>query len=328
LRSARERAGLGSFWLHADGAYGGYLRTLTIPSRIGLGAPVTTARLNGREVELPLKLPEHSACDALERLGECDSITIDPHKLGYIPYPAGAICFKSNLVKPIARQDAPYIEGAPRDVQYERTSQSIGLYVLEGSKPGAAAAGVWLSHSLIPLDNTGHGVLIRETVRNACELHALLEQFPQHVTTPMRAICVCPPGSNIVCYAFMPANNLAPLAQINELNRRLFARFTLEDGQRVYDQRFFVSRTTLAPSRYAAETVAPFLTRLNVTPQAYEHAGGVFLLRSTLMNPWYSPAKKRGRFFLSELVAELFSAAEHEWNEIRSSQPSAAVMTA
>ncbi|MFN5946074.1 MAG: pyridoxal phosphate-dependent decarboxylase family protein [Phycisphaerae bacterium] len=327
LRSARERARLGSFWLHADGAYGGYLRTLTIPSRIGLGAPVTTARLNGREVELPLKLPEHSACNALERLGECDSITIDPHKLGYIPYPAGAICFKSNLVKPIARQDAPYIEGTPRDVQYERTSQSIGLYVLEGSKPGAAAAGVWLSHSLIPLDNTGHGVLIRETVRNACELHALLEQYAEHVATPMRAICVCPPGSNIVCYAFMPANNLATLAQINELNRRLFARFTLEDGQRVYDQRFFVSRTTLAPSRYAAETVAPFLTRLNVTPQAYEHAGGVFLLRSTLMNPWYSPAKKRGRYFLSELVAELFAAAEQEWKAISASQLSEVLMT-
>ncbi len=319
LRSSRESAGLGSFWLHADGAYGGYLRTMTIPKRIGLGEPVTTVRIASRELQLPLKLPEHSACDALERLGECDSITIDPHKLGYIPYPAGAICFKSNLVKPIARQDAPYIEGKPRDVQFERTSQSIGLYVLEGSKPGAAAAGVWLSHSLIPLDNTGHGVLIRETVRNACELHALLEQYPQYTPTSMRALCLCPPGSNIVCYAFTPASNLASLTQINELNQRLFARFTLEDGKRVYDQRFFVSRTTLAPSRYVAQSVAPFLARLNVTAQAYEHAGGVFLLRSTLMNPWYSAAKERGRHFLSELVEELFTAAEQEWRSISQS---------
>lgn len=319
LRSSRESAGLGSFWLHADGAYGGYLRTMTIPTRIGLGEPVTTVRIASRELQLPLKLPERSACDALERLGECDSITIDPHKLGYIPYPAGAICFKSNLVKPIARQDAPYIEGKPRDVQFERTSQSIGLYVLEGSKPGAAAAGVWLSHSLIPLDNTGHGVLIRETVRNACELHALLEQYPHYTPTPMRALCLCPPGSNIVCYAFTPASNLASLTQINELNQRLFARFTLEDGKRVYDQRFFVSRTTLAPSRYVAQSVAPFLARLNVTAQAYEHAGGVFLLRSTLMNPWYSAAKQRGRHFLSELVEELFTAAEQEWRSISQS---------
>lgn len=318
LRATRHAAGFGSFWLHADGAYGGYLRTMTIPTRIGLGEPVATVRIAGRDIDLPLKLPEHSACNALERLGECDSITIDPHKLGYIPYPAGAICFKSNLVKPIARQDAPYIEGKPRDVQYERTSQSIGLYVLEGSKPGAAAAGVWLSHSLIPLDTTGHGVLIRETVRNACELHALLEQYPRHTRTPMRAECVCPPGSNIVCYAFMPASNVASLAQINQLNHRLFARFTLEEDKRVYDQRFFVSRTTLAPSRYAAETVAPFLARLNVTEQAYQHEGGVFLLRSTLMNPWYTAAKKRGRFFLSELVAELYAAAETEWNAIQS----------
>jgi hypothetical protein len=66
---------------------------------------------------------------------------------------------------------------------------------------------------------------------------------------------------------------------------------------------------------------------LNVTPQAYEHAGGVFLLRSTLMNPWYSPAKKRGRYFLSELVAELFAAAEQEWKAISASQLSEVLMT-
>jgi hypothetical protein len=29
-----------------------------------------------------------------------------------------------------------------------------------------------------------------------------------------------------------------------------------------------------------------------------------------LMNPWYGPARRRGRYYVSELVAELYRAAE------------------
>jgi hypothetical protein len=30
------------------------------------------------------------------------------------------------------------------------------------------------------------------------------------------------------------------------------------------------------------------------------------------MNPWYEQAKTRGRYFVSELVADLYRAADHE----------------
>ena len=145
IRAAREHAGRPSFWLHADGAYGGYLRAITVPARRGLGVPVTTVRVAGALRDIALTLPEHGECAALEQMPRCDSVTIDPHKLGYIPYPAGAICFRSNLVKPLMRQAAPYLEDAPVDLDSERRSEAVGLYVLEGSKPGASAAAVWLS---------------------------------------------------------------------------------------------------------------------------------------------------------------------------------------
>lgn len=313
VRARRERAGRSTFWLHADAAYGGYLRTITVPSRAGLGEPRAVVRIGGNTRQLPIHLPEHRACEALERLGECDSITVDPHKLGYVPYPAGAVCFRSNLVKPIARQDAPYLDEAPADVEAERISEGVGLYILEGSKPGAAAAAVWLSHSLIPLDNTGHGLLIRDTIRAAAELHALLEQFPALVSEKpaARAVCLCPPGSNIVCYAFRPGADNASLRQINELTSRIYARFTLRAGERVYDQSFFVSRTTLSSRQYSGDTVNPFLDRLGVTRDEYSREG-VFLLRSALMNPWYEQAKSRGRYYLSELVTDLYRAADAE----------------
>lgn len=313
LRTRRRAAGKGSFWLHADAAYGGYLRTMTVPSRLGLGEPEAEVRIDGTSRRIPIHLPEAGACAALERLGECDSITIDPHKLGYIPYPAGAVCFKSSLVKPLARQEAPYIDDSPSDVRTEARSESIGLYILEGSKPGAAAAAVWLSHTLIPLDTGGHGRLIRQTVRNACELHALLQGYPSLAATRpgCSAVSLCAPGSNIVCYAFRPTAGGADLVRINDLNRRIYKRFTLTEGKPVYDQSFFVSRTTLLPSQYSQATVAGFLGRLGVTAADYQKHG-VFLLRSVLMNPWYEQSKSRGRYFLSELVADLHRVGDEE----------------
>ncbi len=311
LREAREREGRPSFWLHADGAYGGYLRTVTIPRRTGMGEPRAGVKIGGEVREINMALPAHDECRALENLRHCDSVTIDPHKLGYIPYPAGAACFKSDAVKPLMRQVAAYIDDAPPHIDQDRKKDVIGVYVLEGSKPGASAAAVWLSHSIIPLDATGHGRLIRENIRNACELHALLEQFPR--LDPARgagvqAVCLCPPGSNIVCYAFRPVRDGVSLAEINRLNRAVYERFSIESGLRVSEQSFFVSRTSLCKQQYALETVGGFLGRLGVDRHEYgEH--GVFLLRSVLMNPWYAYAKRRGRYYLSELVQELYGVA-------------------
>jgi len=310
LRRAREKAGKASFWLHGDGAYGGYLRTVTIPTRTGLGPPTACVKVAEVVLDVPLALPEHGECAALEMMPHCDSVTIDPHKLGYIPYPAGAICFRTNLIKPHMRQAAPYLEEAPSDPELERTSDTIGLYVLEGSKPGASAAAVWLSHTLIPLDSTGHGRLMRENIRNAAELHALVETFPtlDSSCTSVRAVCLCPPGSNIVCYAFRPTRPGTTLAEINRLNKAIFERFSLNAGQRVYEQSFFISRTSLSVKQYSLATVGSFLKRLGVDEGEYAKEG-VFLLRSVLMNPWYGYAKRRGRYYLSELVADLHKVA-------------------
>lgn len=306
LRQEWEAAGRGSFWIHADAAYGGYLRTVTLPDRLGLGEPTTRVKIGGDELDLELPLPVGASCDALEALGACDSITVDPHKLGCVPYPAGAVCFRSDIVKPLARQDAPYIEDSAAGVEAERRSPNVGVYILEGSKPGAAAAAVWLSHKLIPLDKTGHGRLMQETIRNACELYALLDLDSDR---EVRAIPLCPPGSNIVCFAFRE-RQASPLARLNQANEAIYERFTASErsGKRVADQPFFLSRTRLDPGQYSAETVGGFLDRLGVDPADYRREG-VFLLRSVVMNPWYGPAKRRGRFYLSELVEEAYSAA-------------------
>ncbi|MGD9791170.1 MAG: aspartate aminotransferase family protein [Phycisphaerales bacterium] len=317
VRTQRERVGLGSFWLHADGAYGGYLRSITVPARAGLGEPRAAVRVRGREREIGIDLPGAGACAALEAMAVCDSVTIDPHKLGYVPYPGGAVCFRHGAVRTLTRQAAPYLEDAAPDPAHDRASESIGVYVLEGSKPGAAAAAAWLSHSLIPLDTSGHGRLMRENIRNACELAALLERYPALTADEgaggaggmgVRAVTLCPPGSNIVCYAFRPAAPTA-LARINLLNRGIFKRFSVRQGARVHNLPFFVSRTVLSAARYSERTVRGMLDRLGVDAAQYQREG-VVLLRSVLMNPWYAQSKRRGRYLLCELVDALYAVAE------------------
>ncbi|MCH7976715.1 MAG: hypothetical protein IIC18_09225 [Bacteroidetes bacterium] len=323
VRAEREAAGRPSFWLHADAAYGGYLRTTMLPERVGLGERSTEVDIDGETMRLDLDLPDHETCDALESLGECDSIVIDPHKLGFIPYPAGAVCFKSNLVRPLLRQNAPYIEDAPVGPEEESTNDNIGVYILEGSKPGASAASVWLSHTTIPLDTTGHGKLIRETIRNACELHALLNEWPDLTNhQPVHAVTLCPPESNIVCFAFRLAGETVALPLLNQLNKAVFHGFSLPRKRRahVYDQKYFISRTVLSASQYGTSTVADFLQRLGVTEEEYQKHG-VFLLRSTLMNPWYSAAKRQGRFYLVDLVKELHKEAARVWELQNEQQP-------
>src|SRR5690606_21197753 len=83
--AARDRyaaAGLG-FAVHVDAAWGGYLATLfrnadgTLRSRKEVAAEF-------------IHFPSARVHAAIAALGQTDSVTIDPHKLGYIPYGAGA----------------------------------------------------------------------------------------------------------------------------------------------------------------------------------------------------------------------------------------------
>lgn len=310
LREVRETLGKQSFWVHCDAAYGGYLRSMVTPHRIGLGEPTTTTHVAGKEVELELHLPTGKACDALVAMQMADSITIDPHKLGYIPYAAGAVCYRNALTKLILNQSAPYIgedHSSPEDILAD---DGIGHYLLEGSRPGATAASVWLSHKLIPLDSAGHGALLRQTVRNACELHALLGYYNNSgLAGGVQAVPLCPPASNILCFAFRPSGD-THINEVNRLNRAIYENLSIDTDstQPVFSQEFFVSRTHLDGHRCPSTTLHSFLACLGVSEDGYSHEG-VFLLRSVVMNPWYGQAKLHGRCYLAEYVEHLFATA-------------------
>ncbi|MEM4699883.1 MAG: tyrosine decarboxylase MfnA [Candidatus Nezhaarchaeales archaeon] len=93
--------------LHVDAAFGG----LVLPFLRELGYPVP---------DFDFKVP-----------GVC-SLTVDPHKMGMAPIPAGGVLFRSwDLLKPLATH-LPYLSGG-----------GAVLFTITGTRPGASALAVW-----------------------------------------------------------------------------------------------------------------------------------------------------------------------------------------
>lgn len=76
--------------------------------------------------------------DQLSALNQCDTITIDPHKSGFCPYPAGALCYKDKRMNTFLQ--------ITTGVVYYHGDMTLGDIGIEGSKPGAAAASVLLAN--------------------------------------------------------------------------------------------------------------------------------------------------------------------------------------
>ena len=105
------------FRLHVDAAYGGYF-----------------------------KLAENLAPQAqaaFERIGEADSIVVDPHKHGLQPYGCGCVLFRNPAVGQIYKHRSPYTYFTSQELH-------LGEISLECSRPGAAAVGLWATQRLLP----------------------------------------------------------------------------------------------------------------------------------------------------------------------------------
>ena len=114
-----------SFVIHADAAWGGYFRSMLIPPPIG---SESDGRLEGHEKERDPFVPMLSLNSDIENhlysLKDCDSVTVDPHKSGYVPYPAGSICYRNHHMRYLTTWESPVI--------IRPNEESIGIYGVEG----------------------------------------------------------------------------------------------------------------------------------------------------------------------------------------------------
>src|SRR5215472_2516142 len=140
----REKFG---FRVHVDSAYGGYF---TLAGNL---RPETRM--------------------AFDRIGEADSIVIDPHKHGLQPYGCGCVLFRDPAVGALYKHDSPYTYFSSRDLH-------LGEISLECSRPGASAAALWTTMRVFPLERGGAFARRLEAGRDAAlELHRRLASDPR-----------------------------------------------------------------------------------------------------------------------------------------------------
>ncbi|MEO8026112.1 MAG: pyridoxal-dependent decarboxylase [Bryobacteraceae bacterium] len=313
LREELEQRDGQSFWLHTDAAWGGYLRSLFITPEsaaedVGdfVSRDLTIRRGTNYEKTLTLRWGYSEVTSAFQAFPLADSITVDPHKLGYIPYPCGVVAFRNDLVRQFLTEEAPYISEASADevrAHHHHPPASVGPFIVEGSKPGAAVAACWLSHRLIPPDRTGYGEIIRASLLAARELYERLVHWDVscRANGPEPAfrfvpITEMPPDMNVVCFLAVEKNN-PTLTRTNALNRWLYERFTIDaehgDEHYSYSQPFFLSHTEIAPPAYSTEAMATLLARAGLNAADFG-AEGLFLLRATVMSHYHVMAAETG----------------------------------
>jgi len=176
ILALRERYG---FRIHADAAYGGYFVLAE-----NLGADAAAAFL---------------------RIGGADSIVVDPHKHGLQPYGCGCVLFRDPGVGRLYKHDSPY-------TYFSSAELHLGEISLECSRPGAAAAALWATQRLLPLEKGGAFARGLERGRKAAQ--SLFEK----VRADSRFVAAFAPELDIVI--FVPT--AASASEASVLSRRIF----------------------------------------------------------------------------------------------------------
>ncbi|RAM52313.1 MAG: decarboxylase [Hapalosiphonaceae cyanobacterium JJU2] len=313
LREEFSQKGL-QFTVHADAAWGGYFATLLrtdadfyFPSPKDSAPPISP--LSAYVEEQFMALPQ------------TDSITVDPHKSGYIPYPAGALCYRNSAMRNLVTFVAPY-------VFHGEAEPTIGIYGIEGSKPGAAPAAVYLSHRIIRPTKDGYGRILGQALFSGDKLYARLlcmtkEEDP-FIIVPLTLIPDSIPGNteaekiqfirervdgktneeieqdeeamaaleelgpdlNILIYAFnfkIDGKLNTSLKNANLLNKRYYENLSIDEGDDINNYPMIVSTTDFNAESYGSYFIEHYKNRLGVTGEPDQP---ITVIRTVVQDPW------------------------------------------
>ena len=248
LREEFAQRGL-SFSLHCDAAYGGYIAAC-------FRSAAGEFRKRDEMQREYAGWPSEEVYQSYAALKDVDSATVDPHKLGFVPYPAGAIVFRDGRVKDLVAQEAAYALGG-RTVR-KPGEIYIGKYILEGSKAGAAAAATFLSHRVVPLDEKGYGVVLGQMIRIARSFHDRIPPFAETIRDEFIFQPLALPDTNILDYVFNPAGN-DRLDTMNRFSLALYQELSIDPSSPIQTRRFIVSHTEFSHELYNPQALRAFL---------------------------------------------------------------------
>lgn len=274
-----------------------------------------------------------------------DSITVDPHKMGYAGYPCGVVAFKNDRVRHFVMHRAPYITSQKLDnkVVLHRPPQhcdgfasfepkvsvdAFAPFILEGSRPGATAAGLWLMTEVMPLNMHGHGEIVRASILAARELYEWLQHWEKinrandkDSLFKFLSFTDYPPDTNIVIFSVTRKASRS-LERLNRITDKVYETFSIqaELGEREYSysQPFFLSRTRFEEPYYSFKGLEQFFAKADIRDARSEYSRrGISVLRATVMNPFLTPLRERKvQYLLRDFVEDLARASAEALKEI------------
>ena len=230
-----------SFYFHVDGAYGGYFPSI-------IRDKDQTSNDSFQKVKSYLCETSLFTYDTYRKLVEVrksDSITIDPHKMGYIPYPAGSILFANTRSKDFISYNPSYLNKPSDD--NDIYSAFLGQWTLEGSRPGATAAACYLSNKLLPFHQKGHGILVKNTMIAANRFWNLIQETNNKWGEEKCGFKIIPtyiPETNIISYVLACPHIIKKTKYLNILTNKLYEKFSITGESIIPAQNFMVAKET------------------------------------------------------------------------------------
>ena len=282
------------FFVHVDGAYGGYFASMLNGQKDSVNLPAYLDKIFQEEAGSgkPPRWKEHFNFDKtwirrVRALREADSITIDPHKLGYIPYPAGAILFKESLTRYMTRTEAPYVSSKESRKENEIY---LGQWTLEGSRPGAAAVACYYSGEVLGLDAENHGRLLACTVIGAAKLFEAIDRFNANSkkNDGFSIIPLFKTDSNCVCYIIANKGLIKSPTLLNKFTKAVMDELTIQPGAKIIpDYDFIISTSSWDYDDYQSVIKGILVDKAGISRDRMDEMKGKKLqyIRSVMMNP-------------------------------------------
>ncbi|MDQ0174871.1 tyrosine decarboxylase [Bacillus chungangensis] len=280
LREKLAKEGI-YFYIHVDAAYGGYARAIFLDENnefIDYDKIEEVYEKWNIFTEKNEWLTE-DIYHSFKAMSEVETITIDPHKMGYIPYSAGGIVVKDIRMRDVISYFATYVFEKGADIP-----ALLGAYMLEGSKAGATAAAVWTAHKVLPLNVTGYGKLIGASIEGAYRFYHFLQgkQFKVGDKT-INVYPLTKPDFNMVDYVFNEEGN-TDLEKMNKLNNEFFNQASYVKGG-LYSNEFITSHTDFAIPDYGNSPL-PYVQSLGFSKEEWDREGKVTILRACALSPY------------------------------------------
>lgn len=280
LRDKLQKEGI-YFYLHVDAAYGSYARSLFLDEDNNF-IPYEDLKEVHQKYGVFQEDKEYiskEVYNAYKAFPEAQSITFDPHKMGYVPYAAGGIAIRHKDMRDIIGYFPVYVydkrSGAPA---------TLTPYILEGSKAGATAAAVWTAHRIMPLNVSGYGKLIGRSIEAANRYYEFLKNLHFNINgTEVEVNPLTQPDFNMVDWTFNIKGN-TDLAKMNDLNLKFYQKASFVGGP-VYNNDFITSHTDFATDGYGNSPV-PYVKSLGFSEDEWNKVQTVGILRACVLTPF------------------------------------------